>query len=203
MEGTLDLGDIARFGRPVLGPLGKWVEGAGLAVSPARADCIIVPGAWVSASGEPSRTLVGRVEHALRVVGLSTSGHVIFTGGSVRGRAIEADVAARVAKDRGFDPARSILERSSTNTFENFRNAKRLMSSRGWSSALICTDAVHVPRCMWLARDVGIDASAAPASSDAPADRERRETLATREALAVIGYFAFWPYFRVARSLGG
>ncbi|MFO0676486.1 MAG: YdcF family protein, partial [Polyangiaceae bacterium] len=139
------LSKLASLGRPVLLPIGRHLERRGRSMDPCAADCIVVPGSWVSKEGVPSGSLERRVHTALDHLALSLSGFVIFTGGAVGGRAVEAEVAARIARDRGLADDRSLVERSSRNTFENLRNARAIMRDHGLRTALVCSDAVHLP----------------------------------------------------------
>ena len=87
--------------------------------------------------------------------------------------------------------ARLVLETESRSTIENARCSARIMRARGWTKALVVTDAVHLPRALMAFRAFGIEAKGAAAAGGA-----RDEPVWTwplhlaREALAFLWYAA-------------
>ena len=61
------------------------------------------------------------------------------------------------------------------------------MAENGWRTAVICTNDYHLTRALWLARDVGIEATgiAAPSTKDAASFARGR----LRETCSWILYF--------------
>ena len=84
-----------------------------------------------------------------------------------------------------------VLETDSRSTLENARCSARIMRARGWTKALVVTDAVHLPRALLAFRAHGIDAKGAAVMGSA-----RDQPLWTwpvhlaREALALLWYAA-------------
>lgn len=170
-------------------PLEPWVLRPGRRWEPATADCIVVPGAAVSEDGSPSGFLSARVANAvaLRLQGLSP--HIVFTGGSRQGCPPEAEVAYALALSAGLSAAGLHKETQSQSTFENFLNARDLMVSHGWTSCLISTDPIHMRRCLWIARDLGLRPHAAPAlASPGYTDRRLRRWFVAYEFRALLRY---------------
>ncbi len=172
-----------------------------------RFDAIVVLGAAVGAGGGASAALRRRVAEGVRRLdagaapvlllsggkgGGPDGGKAGGTGGAKDGRwPSEAEVMAGLARAAGVAEARLVLETDSRSTLENARHSVRLMRARGWSSALVVTDTVHLPRALLAFRAVGIQAQGAAAKGGA-----RDEPAWTwpyhlaREALALLWYAA-------------
>ncbi len=168
-----------------------------------RFDVIVVLGAAVGIGGGPSAALRRRVAEGVRhfeagaaPVLLLSGGKGGGTGGGVpaeaevmRNLALAAGVASGVAA--GVAEERLVLETESRSTLENARRSARIMRARGWTKALVVTDAVHLPRALMAFRALGIEAKGAAVMGGA-----RDEPLWTwpyhlaREALAFLWYAA-------------
>ncbi len=180
-----------------------------------RFDVIVVLGAAVGVDGGPSAALRRRVAEGVRRLeagaapvlllsggkgGGPDGGKAGGTGGAKDGRwpseaevmrdlALAAGVAAGVTP--GVAEARLVLETESRSTLENARYSARIMRARGWTRALVVTDAVHLPRALLAFRALGIDAKGAAVAGGA-----RAQPVWTwpyhlaREALAFLWYAA-------------
>ena len=122
------------------------------------ADCLIVLGARVWESGEPSDALQYRLDSAVEAYNAGLAGAVIVCGAQGSNEpAREASVMKRVLVEMGV-PAECIYEEdASYNTEQNIENAKAIMDERGFASAIIVTSDYHVQRALWLAEDAGIE----------------------------------------------
>jgi uncharacterized SAM-binding protein YcdF (DUF218 family) len=170
-------------------PLEPWVLRPGRRWQPATADCIVVPGAAVSEDGSPSDFLRARVANAVAMHLEGLSPHIVFTGGLRQGSRPEAEVARALAVAAGLPAASLHMETESRNTLENFLHARDLMASHGWTTCLISTDPVHMRRCLWIARDLGLRAHPAPAfASPGYADRRIRRWFVAYECRALLRY---------------
>jgi uncharacterized SAM-binding protein YcdF (DUF218 family) len=67
----------------------------------------------------------------------------------------ETDVAAALFAQAGIPTDRLILESASRDTFENFRNAKAIAAPRSNDHWVLLTSALHMPRSVAIAREVG------------------------------------------------
>ena len=67
----------------------------------------------------------------------------------------ETDVAAALFAQAGIPADRLILESTSRDTFENFRNAKAIVAPRPNGRWVLLTGAIHMPRSVAIAREVG------------------------------------------------
>ena len=150
-----------------------------------RFDVIVVLGAAVGVDGGPSAALRRRVAEGVRRLeagaapvlllsggkgGGPDGGKAGGTGGAKDGRwPSEAEVmrdlalAAGVAAGgtAGAPEGRLVLETDSRSTLENARCSARIMRARGWTKALVVTDAVHLPRALMAFRALGIEAKGA------------------------------------------
>ena len=83
---------------------------------------------------------------------------VIFSGGSgsvlLQNDGKEGDIAAALLIQLGVPSERIIIERSSRNTWENFRHLKPILKANG--KYLLVTSAYHMPRSVGIARRLGI-----------------------------------------------
>jgi uncharacterized SAM-binding protein YcdF (DUF218 family) len=153
------------------------------------ADCIVVPGAAVSADGSPSGFLSARVANAVALHRDGLSSHIIFTGGPRHGGPPEADVAYELALAAGLPAAGLHKETQSRTTRENLLQARDIMASQGWTTCLISTDPVHMRRCLWIARDLGMRAHPAPAlESPGYVNRRIRRWFVAYESRALVAY---------------
>lgn len=62
----------------------------------------------------------------------------------------------RAAHARGVPQTALLVEPASRNTFENAREAARLLRSRGLHSVVLVTDRAHLPRAALLFRIAGL-----------------------------------------------
>lgn len=67
----------------------------------------------------------------------------------------ETDVASALFAQAGVAPARLTFESESRDTFENFRNAKAIMAPRPGERWVLLTGAIHMPRSVAIARQIG------------------------------------------------
>ncbi len=134
----------------VLGLLG-WAAIA-RAVAPAgntsqdRFDVLIVLGAPADTDGNPGPAQLANVTEAVREYERGVAPRIVFTGGAVRNRFVEAQVMARTAEAQGIPPGEILLDTSARNTIENACSSARLMRARGWQSAEVISSATHLPR---------------------------------------------------------
>src|SRR5208282_1775075 len=98
-------------------------------------DVLIVLGNPADRDGNPTPTQLARVTEAVHEYERGVAPRILFTGGAVANRFVEAQVMARTAEAQGI-PASAVLEDpAARDTMENTCNAWRIMSSHGWESA--------------------------------------------------------------------
>lgn len=136
-------------------------------------DCIIVLGARVWPSGRMSNSLRYRCESALEAWKSGIAENIIVTGGQGSDEPMtEASAMRAYFIENGVPEENVFAEETSTNTIENFRNAKKIMDERGWTTAAVSTNDYHVQRSLWIAKDAGIEACGIAARSpDKPSSK--------------------------------
>lgn len=93
------------------------------------------------------------------------AGHLIMTGGEMRGMGITAASVMRdYAVELGADPSKILLEENARTTFENLRLSFSMMDQRNLSSFAIISDDYHLARARQLARFIGREPSGLAAS---------------------------------------
>ena len=127
-----------------------------------KADVVIVLGAAVR-KGEASPAFAGRIRHGIELWKRGLAAKIIFTGGLGHDGLIpEAEVARSIAEDAGIPKGDIFTETVSTNTWENFTEAARLMKENGLHRAIIVSDPYHLHRAGIMAEDVRFTAMTSP-----------------------------------------
>lgn len=119
-------------------------------------DVIVVLGAAVWSRGRPSPTLDRRVRRGIELFQQGEADHLLFTGGLGRHPPAEAEVMRRIALEAGIDVGRIEVETASRNTMENVVNCTKIMSDKGWHTAILVSDRIHLPRAALVFRALGI-----------------------------------------------
>ena len=142
---------------------------SGVARTPVASDCIIVLGARVRPDGTLSDSLRYRCEAALAAWQQGLAAQVIVCGARGSDEPVsEAEAMRGWLVEQGMPEENIVLEDGSYNTEQNLQNAQALMRERGWESAIVVTSDYHLERALWIARDVGIEASGIAAESPHP-----------------------------------
>lgn len=108
---------------------------------------IVVLGAPVGRGGAPSDAMMRRIEHAVALWKAGAAPWLMLCGGHG-----EAEAMQRVARAAGVPETAMLLDTRSTSTFENAREAARLMREHALAAALLVTEAYHLPRARMLFR---------------------------------------------------
>lgn len=122
-------------------------------------DAIIVLGAQVKPSGEPSLQLQWRIDAAAKA--WKERNCVIVVCGAQGGNepAPEAYVMRDELIKQGVDEGMILMDAESFNTRQNIANAVALLEGREVSHVLVVTSDYHLARAMAIAEDAGLDAS--------------------------------------------
>lgn len=109
-------------------------------------DVIVVLGTSADEDGNPSPRQLARVTEAVHEYERGVAPRILFTGGAVANRFVEAQVMARTAEAQGI-PASAVLEDpEARDTLENTCNALGIMRRHGWGSAEVISSPAHLPR---------------------------------------------------------
>lgn len=124
---------------------------------------ILVPGASVFRSGQPSPVLRQRVEVALDAARVWIDARVVLSGTAIAGGYDEPLAMYNYLVGHGIDPGRLILDRKGTSTRESIRNLG--VPSGG---LVVVSQKWHLPRLVWIARDRGWDVAGLVAGKGSP-----------------------------------
>ncbi|HBS60853.1 MAG TPA: YdcF family protein [Firmicutes bacterium] len=165
-----------------------------LHVQPQPADVLIIPGARLWGS-QPSALLQARLDKAVELYQAGYAAGIIVSG--ARGPdelASEAAVMRNYLLTRGIPPEAVYPGDQSRNTIENLVYRQKVMEQQGWHSAIVVTNPFHIYRCLIIAREIGLSATAA--SSVSHPGFSASYLLSTtkqylRESLAVTKHYVF------------
>lgn len=146
-------------------------------------DAVIILGARVEGN-KPSLSLKYRLDKALEYLSKHPDTLVIVTGAQGEDEEIPESIVMRdYLIDKGYDKERIFTEEVSTSTYENLKEAKKLLDRElGEYKALIISQDYHLFRARMLAERVGMEVS----TLEAKTPRESFLMSRLREFLAVI-----------------
>lgn len=132
-------------------------------------DYLMILGCRVEGE-EPCEMLKLRIDAAAEFLKKNPNTVAVPCGGIVHEDQFvsEAETIAKGLVAQGIDPSRIIIENESQTTYENFVNAKRIISERcDINSAKIAflSSNFHILRSSYIAKQVGVKASGVPAPS--------------------------------------
>ncbi|PKK89077.1 MAG: hypothetical protein CVV64_15980 [Candidatus Wallbacteria bacterium HGW-Wallbacteria-1] len=162
------------------------LNASGNSVEVIRVDCIIVPGARVYGKGVLSDTLRDRVEGSLQLYRAGVAGKILVSGDHGTRNYDEVNAMRDYLLAEGIDGDDIFTDHAGFDTFDTMARASRVFGVR---SAVISTQAYHLPRAVTLARSSGIDAYGAIADRHVYMDAQWmkiREILARVKALGVV-----------------
>jgi SanA protein len=155
---------------------GQIVPGVGAA--PERPTAIVL-GNRIFAGGIPGAELEERLALALALHRAGRARRLLVSG-AAHGDYDEPAVMAAWLERRGVPLADILLDRG------GHRTAATMADAAAWGirSALVCTQAYHLPRALYLARKAGIDALGVPAGGPGAAGGHTVTRVLVREILA-------------------
>ncbi len=150
-----------------------------------NADALIVLGAQVQPSGEPSVQLAWRLEAALEVFNQNPTPIVVSGGQGGNEPRPEGEVMRDWLIERGVPPEQILVDSESTNTRQNISHAISLLEGLSIQNVRIITSDYHLPRALAIARDEGLSVS----GTGSPCKKEYWVQNHFREALAWVKYW--------------
>lgn len=142
-----------------------------------KVDCILVLGCGVH-DGVPSRMLRDRLEGALQLYHLGASEKLLMSGDHGQANYDEVNVMKRYAMEHGVPSEAVFMDHAGFSTYESMVRAQQIFSAK---RILIVTQDYHLPRALYIANALGLDAYgfAVPAPKDTVQHyRNAREYLA-------------------------
>jgi len=152
-----------------------------VAEAPARPVAIVF-GARAMANGEPSAVLADRVRTAVELYRAGKVQKLLLTGDNSRRKYDEPTVMKRFAVKLGVPERDIALDYAGFRTYDSCYRARAIF---GVKSALLVTQQYHLPRALYTARGLGLDADGVIADRHVYNARRRwwlRERLSTAVA---------------------
>jgi len=154
---------------------------------PSDYDVMIVLGAQVKASGEPSVQLDWRLDKAVEMYLASPCPVVVCGAQGADEPRPEAEVMRDLLIERGVPADFIYTDPTSMDTYQNIHNAKEIIQQLGLHRPLIITSDYHLPRAMEILKAEGFE----PQGAASPTKQELQYWLKNhcREALAWVKFF--------------
>jgi vancomycin permeability regulator SanA len=124
-----------------------------------EADAIIVLGAGVSGD-DVSQVLGDRLDTALALYRDGRAKKILLTGDHASQWYDEVSAMRKYLEARGVPSDALLLDGAGVDTFSSIARARMVY---GIDRAIVVTQAFHLPRAVWLARSLGIEADGAEA----------------------------------------
>lgn len=118
-------------------------------------DTIIVLGAGVRSDGSPSDILADRLETSLEVYNEGVADSFILSGDHGREDYNEVGAMKDYIIDSNIDESIIFMDHAGFSTYDTMYRAKEIFKVK---SAVIVTNEYHLPRALYIARKLGIDA---------------------------------------------
>lgn len=122
---------------------------------PMDLDAIIVLGAGVKDDGTPSDILMDRLKTALEVYKTEVSSKILLTGDHGRKEYNEVRAMKNYVKEQNVDESKIFMDHAGFSTYESMYRARDVFKVK---KAVIVTNEYHLPRALYIARKMGIEA---------------------------------------------
>jgi vancomycin permeability regulator SanA len=155
------------------------------------ADAVVVFGARVYATGQPSPLLADRIATGVELYRSGLVGTLVMSGGDGADGFNEARVMRDEAVAAGIDPAAILVDPAGNSTEATVDNSLALLAARGTGSVpprvIAVSQAYHLPRVQLAFANGGIDALTVPAADPVP--------IGEMPVLVIREVPAFWAYY--------
>jgi uncharacterized SAM-binding protein YcdF (DUF218 family) len=157
------------------------------------ADAIVVLGA-AQYNGEPSPVLKARLDQASYLFEEGLAETLIVTGGKQAGdRFTEAQAAHMYLEEQGIPAANIYEEEEGTTTLESLENVADIAREQNIDTLLLVSDPLHSERIKRMARDLGFEAYASPASY---VELNRSRTTKVKELVREVGSLIVYEFLK-------
>lgn len=152
-------------------------------------DAAIVLGAGID-NDKPSPVFRERINHAINLYKQGKVRYLIFTGGLGKGEILtESEVARIYAIKNGVLSKDIFIEKTSTITYENLTESRKILNNNKINSVLVVSDPLHMKRAMTMAKDLGLVANTAPTPTSMYKSWNKKIDFLAREIYFYTGYF--------------
>ena len=118
-------------------------------------DCILVLGCSVKKDGTPSNMLSDRLTRGIELYRLGAAPKLLMSGDHGRDGYNEVGAMKQVAVASGIASSDVFMDHAGFSTYESLYRAKAIF---GADKILIVTQGYHLPRALYIATSLGIDA---------------------------------------------
>ncbi len=158
-------------------------------------ETALVLGAKIRAPGEPTALLADRLDTAAELLRLGKVERLLLSGDGSAGRPDEVEAMRRYLVSLGVREEALVLDRQSARTLASLVRARDVFGER---APIVVTSPFHLPRALYLAKRVGLEALGVPAAPRRRVSMRKRLLNSGRERLAQLR--AIWD---VARGRAG
>lgn len=118
-------------------------------------DCIMVLGCGVRIDGKPTAMLRDRVDVGLRVYESGVSGRLLMSGDHGKVNYDEVNVMKDLATAAGVEADAVFCDHAGFSTYESMYRARDIFLVK---KMIVVTQSYHLPRALYIARRLGIEA---------------------------------------------
>ncbi|MGP8252949.1 MAG: YdcF family protein [Terracidiphilus sp.] len=154
-------------------------------------DAILVLGTPADSDGNPTPPELARVTEAVHEYERGVAPRLIFTGGAVANRFVEAQVMAHAAEAQGIPEPAVLVEPQARDTIQNACYSVRIMNAHGWRSAEVISNAWHLKRSALIFGHTSIQWSMHAAPSLEPESGTRDARRAFSETINTVRYLVW------------
>jgi SanA protein len=130
-------------------------------------EAVIVPGASVYRSGKLSPVLRQRMETALGFLGRRPGARLVLSGFAIPGGYNEAQAMADYARRASVPDSQIVVDEKGRSTYVTLLNVRRL----GLRRVLVVSQDYHLPRALYIANRMGMEASGLAVAEGSPDGR--------------------------------
>lgn len=130
---------------------------------PTRGIPALILGAGVYADREPTPVLQGRLETALRLYQSGRVGWFLVSGDNRTPQYNEPSAMRRWLIRQGVPPTRIVSDYAGRRTYDSLKRAQVVFGVR---RVVLVTSDFHLPRALFLARALGLEAYGVPSSTE-------------------------------------
>jgi len=149
----------------------------------------LVLGAGVYADGEPSPILEGRLETAMALFRAGKVGWILVSGDNRAQNYNEPQAMRKWLIRRGIPVDRVVSDYGGRRTYDSLRRAQAVF---GVKRAVVVTSDFHLPRALYLASSMGLDATGVAADTTGVPLRARAGFLAREFAARHVAVLDRW-----------
>ncbi|MBR6812652.1 MAG: YdcF family protein [Oscillospiraceae bacterium] len=125
-----------------------------------EADCILVLGCGVRPDGDPSAMLKDRLDKAIELYFDGAAPKIIMSGDHGRTNYDEVNTMKDYAIAAGVPSENVFMDHAGFSTYESMYRARDIFEVQ---SLIIVSQKYHLPRAVYIARALGLDAKGVPA----------------------------------------